>query len=673
MRSREIVLNLVGVCRKAKLLSQLHSLTIKTGLLYETHLAPKLTELYFELLPFQTARKLFDEIPHPNVYTWNCILQRFCGRKQFEEVLSLFSSVFLFEKPDHFTLLFALKACSALKTLNFGKTIHGLGKKHGNIDSNMFLGSGLIEMYSKCGNMDDALCTFEEYSKPDIVLWTTLVSGYEKNFKPDEALAVFTGMVITRGVSPDPITLVTVVSACTQLLNLKAGKSIHGVLIRKGYENPLPLFNALLNLYTKTGSIEYAESLFRVMEEKDVISWSCVISCYAHNGATDRAISLFDEMIYKGVEPNSVSVISALQACEASCNIGKGRKIHELAFQKGFERDILVSTALIDMYMSCCAPNEAIMVFDRMLSKDSVSWFGLLCGCIQNGMANKSMEIFCDMLASDIHPDDIVMVKILGACSELGILQLACCLHGYVTKGGFISNLFVGASLIECYTKCGSLEEAIEVFGRLTDKDVVIWSSMFAGYGIHGQARESIKLFHRMVTDSTVRPNKVTFLSILTACSHAGFVEEGIEFFNMMLNEYQLMPESKHYAIIVDLLGRTGELDKAMCIINQMQSEVGAHVWGALLGACRIHQNAEIGEVAARNLLRLDPDHAGYYILLSNVYAVDGKWDDAAELRSSIKERELKKLLAKVLLDFRNEVHVFLANGRYHWDLRAYL
>ncbi|MCD7464176.1 hypothetical protein HAX54_052237 [Datura stramonium] len=644
MRSREIVLKLVGVCRTTKLLTQLHSLTIRTGLRYDTHLAAKLTELYFELLPVQTARKLFDEIPHPSVFTCNRVLQSFCRKKRYEQALSLFSPLFSFEKPDHFTLLFTLKACSALKWLNFGKAIHGLGKKHGNIHSNMFLGSGLIEMYSKCGNMDDALSIFEEYSNPDLVLWTTLVTGYEKNFKPDEALAVFTGMVMAHCIIPDPITLVTVVSACTQLLNLKAGKSVHALVFRMGYESPLPLSNALLNLYAKTGSTFYAGNLFRVMEEKDVISWSCMISCCAHNDAIDRAIRLFDEMIDKGVEPNSVSLISALQACEACCNLDKGRQIHEVALQNGLELDILVSTALIDMYMSCCSPWEAITVFDRMPSKDPVSWFALLCGCVQNGMANKSMQIFCDMIASDIQPDATVMVKILGACSELGVLQLTSCLHNYVIRGGFISNSFVGASLIDCYAKCGCLEEAIKVFESLTDKDVVVWSSMFAGYGIHGQARESIKLFHRMVTDSTVWPNKVTFLSILAACSHAGFVEEGIEFFNIMLNEYQLMPESKHYAIAVDLLGRTGELDKAMCLINQMPSQVGAHVWGALLGACRIHQNAEIGEVAARNLLQLDPDHAGYYILLSNMYADGGKWDDAAELRGSIKERELKKI-----------------------------
>ncbi|KAM3364020.1 putative pentatricopeptide repeat-containing protein [Capsicum galapagoense] len=644
MRSPETVLKLVGVCKTTKLLTQLRSLTIKTGLRYDTHLAAKLTKLYYELLPVQTARKLFDEIPQPNVYTCNRILQRLCGKKRYEEVLSLFSSMVSFEKPDHFTLLFALKACSALKQINFGKTIHGLGRKYGNIHSNMFLGSGLIEMYSKCGNMDDALRAFEEYSNPDIVLWTTLVTGYEKNFMPDEALEVFTRMVMACCVGPDPITLVTAVSACIQLMNLKAGKSVHAFVLRMCYESPLPLSNALLNLYAKTGFTFCAGNLFRVMEEKDVISWSCMISCCAHNNAADRAISLFDEMIYKGVEPNSVSVISALQACEACCNLEKGRQIHELAFQKGLELDILVSTALIDMYMSCCSPHEAIMVFDRMPNKDLVSWFALLCGCVQNGLANKSMQIFRDMMANDIRPDATVMVKILGACSELGVLELTSCLHSYVIRGGFLSNSFVGASLIDCYAKCGSMEEAIKVFERLTEKDVVIWSSMFAGYGIHGQARESIKLFHRMVTDSTVYPNKVTFLSILAACSHAGFVEEGIEFFNIMLNKYQLMPESKHYAIIVDLLGRTGELDKAMSLINQMQSQVGAHVWGALLGACRIHQNAEIGDVAARNLLRLDPDNAGYYILLSNVYAVDGKWDDAAELRRSIKEKELKTI-----------------------------
>ncbi|XP_009793788.1 putative pentatricopeptide repeat-containing protein At3g01580 [Nicotiana sylvestris] len=645
MRSREIVLKLVGVCTTAKLLTQLHSLIIRTGLNQDIQLAAKLTELYFELLPVQTARKVFDEIPHPSAYTYNRILQRFFGIKRYGEVLSLFSSMLSFEKPDHFTLLFALKSCSALKALNFGKTIHGFGIKHGNIHSNMFLGSTLIQFYSKCGDMDDALRVFEEYTKPDLVLWTTLVTGYEQSFKPDEALAVFTGMMMTRGVSPDPVTLATVVSACTQLLNLKAGESVHGLVIRMNNKSPLPVSNALLNLYAKTGSIEYGVNLFRMMEEKDVISWSCIISCCAHNGATDRAISLVDEMIHKGVEPNLVCVISALQACEASCNLDKGRKIHELAFQKGLELDILVSTALIDMYMSCCSPKEAIMVFDRMLNKDDISWFSLLCGCVQNGMLYKSMQIFCDMTSSDIQPDATVMVKILGACSELGIIQLTSCLHGYVIRGGFTSNSFVGASLIECYAKCGSLEEAVKVFEGLTDdKDIVVWSSMFAGYGIHGQAKESIKLFHRMVRDSSVRPNKVTFLSILAACSHAGLVEEGIELFNMMLNEYQLMPESKHYAIIVDLLGRTGELDKAMCFINQMHSRAGAHVWGALLGACGIHQNTEIGEVAARKLLQLDPDHAGYYILLSNVYAVDGKWDGAAELRGSIKEKQLKTI-----------------------------
>ncbi|TMX04087.1 hypothetical protein EJD97_011643 [Solanum chilense] len=641
MRSPELVLKVVGVCRTTNFLTQLHSLTIRT---YDTHLAAKITDLYFELLPAQTARKLFDEIPHPNIYTCNRILQRFCGKNRYEEVLSLFSSMFSFEKVDHFTLLFALKACSALKATKFGKIIHGLGKKYGKIHSNMFLGSGLIDMYSRCGDMDDAFRAFEEYSKPDIVLWTTLVTGYEKNFKPDEALAVFTGMVMAHCISPDPITLVTVVSACTQLLNLKAGKSVHAHVFRMGNESSLSLSNALLNLYAKSGSMFYAGNWFRVMEEKDVISWSCMISCCAHNDATDRATSLFDEMIYKGIEPNVACVISALQACEACCNLDKGREIHKLALQKGFGLDILVSTTLIDMYMGCCSPQEAIVLFDRMPSKDPVSWFALLCGCVQNGMANKSMQIFCDMMANDIQPDATVMIKLLGACSDLGVLQLTSCLHSYVIRGGFISNSFIGSSVIDCYAKCGCLEEAINVFESLTDKDVVIWSSMFAGYGIHGQARESIKLFHRMVTDTMVCPNKVTFLSILAACSHAGFVEEGIEFFNMMLNEYDLMPESKHYAIIVDLLGRIGELDKAMCLINQMQSRVGAHVWGALLGACRIHQNAEIGEIAARNLLQLDPDHAGYYILLSNVYAVDGKWDDAAELRGPIKERELKKI-----------------------------
>lgn len=635
---------LFGACKTWESSTRLHCHLIKTGSIQDVTFVAKLSGIYTTFELFENVLKLVDEIPNRSVYIWNHILQRYCREKRYEEALSIFSYLFSCEKPDSFTMVSALKACSGLRAVNFGKTIHSLIKKHDRLDSDLLIGSGLIEFYSKCGKVGDAQRVFEEYHNPDIVLWTALVSGYEQNGEPQRSLTTFTELMMSGGVRPDNVTLVSVVSACTQLFNMDAGRSIHGFAIRSCLDVYLPLLNAFLNLYAKTGDILAAENLFRIMEEKDVISWGSMISCYAHNGAANEALGLFNEMIVRGVEPNLVSFISSLQACEAAGNLVEGRKIHELAVMKRFGLNILVSTALIDMYMNCYCPREAIMVFEEMPNKDAVSWFAVLHGCVKNGMAHKAMEIFHDMLALGIQLDANAMVKIVTACSDLGILQQVCCLHSHVIRSGFDNNSFVRASLIECYAKCGSLGDAINIFEEIKDRDVVIWSSMLAAYGIHGQARESINLFSQMIRSSANMPNNVTFLSILAACSHAGLVKEGIEFFNAMVHHYHLMPESKHYSVLVDLLGRTGELDKSISIINQMKNQIGAEVWGALLGASRIHQNAEIGENAARNLFQLDPDNMGYYVLLSNIYAVDGKWEDASELRTSIKDRGLKKI-----------------------------
>ncbi|KAI3463039.1 hypothetical protein Pfo_019702 [Paulownia fortunei] len=654
--------------KKGRCLNQLHSLTIKTGLTHDTFFAAKLIDIYSQFAPIRTTRKLFDETPHRTVYIWNCILKCYCRDKQYKESLFLFSHLFLSEKPDLYTIAIALKACAGLKALDFGKIIHGFVKKSDQIGGNLFVGSALIELYSKCGKMDDALCVFEEYSEPDTVLWTTIITGYEQNGEPIQALDFFAQMTMANRVVLDPITLVSVVSACAQMFNLKAGRSVHGHMIRVGFESGLSLLNALLNLYGKTGSVNAAANLFKKMEEKDVISWGSMMACYAHHGGAREALDLFDEMISRGVESNVVILISALQACEATYNLEGGKRIHELAIRKGLDLDILVSTALIDMYMNCCSPDEAIEVFESMPEKDVVCFSALLHGCVQNGRACKSIGVFRDMLANDFQPDAFDVVKILTACSELGVFQQTSCIHGFATRSGLGNNSFLGASLIESYAKCGSLDGAIAVFRQIRDRDVVIWSSMFAAYGFHGKGQEALELFNQMIKHSVVRPNDVSFLSILSACSHAGLVKEGIEIFNVMVKDYQLPPNSKHYGIVVDLLGRIGELDKAMGFISQMPEPVEASIWGALLGACRIYQNMEMGEIAAKKLLQLDPCHAGHYVLLSNIYAVDEKWVNAAEVRKLVKEKQLKKVSGQSVIEIRDEVCRFIANDRSHQD-----
>ncbi|KAE8718232.1 putative pentatricopeptide repeat-containing protein [Hibiscus syriacus] len=568
--------------------------------------------------------------------------------------------------PDNYTLAIVLKACAELQLLKQGKILHGYLLKHEKIRLDLFVGSALIEFYSKCGEMSDASKVFDEFEKPDVVLWTSVVSGYEQNDCFEKAVAFFSRMVVEEGIDPDRVTLVSLVSACAKLMNLKLGKSVHGFVIRRGFENELSLVNALLNLYAKTGIVKAAEDLFKMIEGKDVVTWSAMIGCYSHNGASVKALELFNEMINKRCQPNTVTVVSALQACAVACDLDEGRRIHELVTERGFDLEVSVSTALIDMYMKCLSPDEAVNVFSRMPWKDVVAWVALLSGYALNGMAYKSIGIFRDMLSSGIQPDAVSMVKILASSSEFGIFRQAVCLHGYVTRNGFDNNAFVGASLIELYSKCGSLDYAIKVFEGIMDKDVVLWSAMISGLGIHGQGKESLKLFNQMVKSSTSKPNHVTFVSILSACSHAGLLSEGIEIFHTMVNNYGLDTGSEHYGIVVDLLGRTGELDKAVDIINRMPIPVEPHVWGALLAACRTHHNVEIGELAAKNLLGLDSNHAGYYILLSNMYAVDGKWGNLAQIRTLIKEKGLKKMTGQSMVEIRNEIHSFVADDKLH-------
>ncbi|KAK6945784.1 E motif [Dillenia turbinata] len=668
---RGLLSNLFNSCYNAQSLAQLHSQLLKTGLCNESFFATKLNSYYLTYTSIDTARKLFVETPPRSVSLWNSLLRSYCRDKQYEKTLRLFRDMFSSidfsgDKPNNFTICIALKACSRLCLLESGKIIHGFVKKVSKFGSDPFVGAALIELYSKCGGMGDALMVFNEFSLPDVVLWTSVITGYQQNGNHEEALAFFSQMVIMERIEPDPVTLVSVVSACAQFKKVKLGRSAHGFVIRRGHEYGLSLFNSLLNMYSKTGHVRNAANLFRIMPEKDVISWSCMIASYANNGAAAEALELFHEMIAKKFEPNKVTLVGVLQACSSNCNLEEGRKVHKLAAQRGIELVPPVSTALIDMYMKCSAPHEAVDLFRRVPEKDVVSWAALISGYTENGMADKSVEMFCTMLSNEIQPDAIAMVKVLAACSEMGVLQQAFCFHGYVITSGFLDNVYIGASLIEVYSKCANLAMSVKIFKGLVHKDVVIWTSMIASYGIHGYGEDALKVFNQMVHCAAVKPNNTTFLSILSACSHAGLVKEGVEIFDKMVNEYRLMPSSKHYGIVVDLLGRSGDLYKAMDIINLMPFPAGPDVWGALLGACRIHNNRELGEVAAKKLFRIDPNRAGYYILLSNIYALEEKWDGVAKLRALVKQKKMKKMLGESCLEVGNELHSFLAGERYH-------
>ncbi|XP_029118250.2 putative pentatricopeptide repeat-containing protein At3g01580 [Elaeis guineensis] len=677
MRSRESLSRIFEACRDAHSVAQLHSLLFRTGLFAapDCFFATRLTASYARITHLESARKLFDEIPHPNTFLWNAILRAHSRARQWPETLRLFHRMCRsspsHHRPDAFTLPIALKACAAFSALGTGKAVHGLVVRTHRVRSDMFVGAALVEMYAKFGDMGDALRVFEGFPEPDVVLRTSIVSGYQQNGEADMAVSFFSRMFLGKSVTPDPVTLVSVVSALGQLGDLHSGKSCHGFVIRMGFESDLSLMNSILNLYAKLGVVKMAKRLFDVMPRRDVISWSCMVACYAQNGNPTEALNAYRRMNDVGLEPNSVTLVSALQACALALDLEEGKRVHELVIQKGLESELAVSTSLVDLYMKCSSYREAMDIFNRMPKKDAVSWAAIIGGYAQNGLPNESLRVFKGMLLDGSIPDAVIMVKVLKVCSQLGIQHQAVCLHGYLVTNGFENKVFVGAALVDLYSKCGNLDSAVRVFESMEEKDVVLWTSMIAGYGIHGLGSRAIATFERMIK-SSVKPNNVTFVSILSACSHAGLVEQGRRIFDSMNHVYGVVPVSEHYGVMVDLLGRGGQLHEAMMLIERMPKPVDPDAWCALLAGCRIHQNIEMGELVAKNFLELQPYHAGYHNLLSNMYAFDAKWDNVTEVRTVMEETGLTKLPGYSAVEVGNEVHTFLAGERLQGWERIY-
>lgn len=564
---------------------------------------------------------------------------------------------------DSFTLSIALKACSALSASLHGRAVHAVAFRRDFHHSDNFVAGALVEMYAKFRQMGDAVRLFDGIAEPDVVIWTAVVSGYQQNGDAVEARSFFFRMLVENHVIPNPVTLVSAVCALGQLGDARGGRCCHGFLLRMGFDHDISLMNSILNFYAKIGAVRIARKVFDIMPETDVISWSCLISCYARNGEPVAALKVFKRLTEIGLEPNSVTMVGALQACSLSRDLQQGRRIHELAIQKGFELDKSVATELVDVYMNCSCFKEAIHLFHRMPARDAVTWAAAIDGCAKNGFASESLKLFKTMLSEKINLDAVTMAKVSAACSLLGVLCQARCLHGYLIRSGFSDKIFVGSALLDLYSKCGSVDDAVGVFESFSERDVVLWSAMVAGFGVNGHGEKAMAAFECMI-ESSIRPTNITFISVLSSCSHNGMVREGRRVFDSMNRVYGVAPDSNHYRIMVDLLARMGELREALKMVEEMPEPVDAHVWCALLSGCRSHRDFEMGVMVAQRLLEIDSSCVGYYNLQANMYAFCGRWTDVEAVKGVIMERGLRKVAGQSAVEIGSEIHVWLAGEK---------
>eukprot|EP01018_Ginkgo_biloba_P036993 Gb_08070 [translate_table: standard] len=646
-----------------KELKEVHAHIVRSGLDKDMPLMTKLVSMYVMRGDMEIARLVFDKTYEPNVFLMNVMIRGYATIGFSEDALRLYyqmqhSGI----QPNKFTFPFVLKACAGLSALQEGKGVHNHVLR-GGFESDIFVGTALIDMYAKCKSIQIARQVFDKMPRRNVVSWNAMIAGYAQTGHSRDALALFKQMQLAD-TKPNSVTIVSVLPACAHLGALEEGKLIHEYIVQKGFQIDDSLGNSLVAMYAKCGSVEIARHVFNNMSKKSVVSWNAMIAGYAQNGHANEALRLFRRMQLANITLDSATIVSVLPACADLATLQQGKCIHGYIKRRGFESDVIVGTALVDMYAKCGRIEIAQHLFDEMSNRNVVSWNAMIAGYVQNGHANEALSLFLQMQLEDMTPNSVTMVNVLPACANLAVLQQGRGIHGYIIRRGFESDV-VGTSLIDMYGKCGSIELARLLFDKMPKRDVVSWSAMIAGYGMHGQGKDAVALFSQM-QQAGVKPNDVTFVCVLSACSHAGLIDEGWQFFHSMIHNYGITPKADHYACMVDLLGRAGHLDEAKNFIEKMPIEPSAIVWGSLLAACRIYGNTELGENVAEILFNLEPENVGQYVLLSNIYAGVGRWDDVAKVRTTMKDRGLQKPPGCSLIEINNRVHTFVVGDRSH-------
>ena len=644
--------------------TEIHGLAIKTGCDSVSFVVNSLVSMYAKCNDLNGARKLFGNITRKeDVVLWNSIISAYSASGKALEALELFRGMQNLNVPTNtYTFVSALQACEDSVFEMLGMEIHAAILKSSHY-FDIYVGNALLAMYVRCGRMVEALLVFNNLEGEDVVSYNTMLSGYVQNGLYNEALQLFHHMQ-GKGQIPDHVSILNIIAACGRLGDALFGKEIHAYAIKRGLDSNLQIGNTLVDLYAKCRCVKFMGHAFDRMAIKDFISWTTIIAGYAQNNFHVRALELSRKAQIEGVDVDSMMIESILLACKGLKCIYLVKETHGYVMKRGLYDQVL-QNAIVNVYGECGNVDYANRMFEMIESKDIVSWTSMLSCFVHNGLANEAFDLLDLMKGVNVEPDSIALVTILSAAASLSALNKGKEIHGFLIRKGFILEGPVAHSLVEMYASCGNLENAFKVYNCVSNRDLVLWTTMINAYGMFGHGKKAVELFSRM-EDEGVVPDHITFLALLHACSHSGLIEEGKRYFDIMKSDYQLEPWPEHYACFVDLLGRANLLEDAYHFVNSIEGEPTAEIWCALLGACQVHSNKELGDIAARKLLELDPQNPGSYVLISNVLAASGRWQHVQDVRMRMKGIGLKKTPGCSWIEVKNKVHTFMARDKSH-------
>ncbi|KAL5978780.1 hypothetical protein ACLOJK_029897 [Asimina triloba] len=662
---------------------QVHAAAIKHGYASSSVIvANTLITMYGKCGAIGNSCQVFERISPREQVSWNSMISAFCQCEEWALALEEFQAMQEEQvELSSFTLVSIVLAASHLEGeygLRLGKQIHGYGLRAGYFcsDGKSFTRNALMAMYSKLGRVDDSYAVFQRLDGKDVVAWNTMISSFAQNDRFAEALRLLRQMTHSE-VKPDQFTIASVLPACSHLQLLDIGKQIHAFVLRNDNlsENSF-IGSALVDMYCNCGIVKTGRHVFDSISEWRAGLWNSMITGYAQSELDEEALRLFIDMeALAGLSPNATTMASVLPAC-ARCEAFPHKEgFHGYVLKRGFGGDRYVQNALLDMYARIGKLEVSQKIFEELDDKDLVSWNTMITGYIVNGRHEEALRLLSEILLEDnisgkkfsFKPNSITLMAVLPGCAILAALGKGKEIHAYAVRNELASDITVGSALVDMYAKSGCLTLSRRVFDQMPKRCVITWNALIMAYGMHGHGEEALKLFKYMTSEGEVKPNGVTYIVLFAAFSHSGMVREGLKMFYRMKEDYGIEPAPEHYACMIDLLGRAGELQQAHQLIMTMpKGECQLGAWCSFLGACRVHGNVELGVVAAKNLLHLEPHVDSHYVLLSNIYASAGQWDEAMEVRKDMRERGVRKKPGCSWIEYGDKVHRFMAGDASH-------
>lgn len=595
---------------------QMHVYIVGSGLETDVLVGNALIHMHKKCGTLEAGWRLFHTMRERDVVTWTAMIAASVQQGHCKEALLLFDRMQQEGVlPDAVAITSILSACASQAALVRGEQIHAC-LVGGGLELDVVIGNALLSMYGRCGSLKDALKMFYKMCEQNVVSWNAMIAISVQHGTVMVAMQLFEEMQ-QRGQVPNDVTYINVLPACATQAGLAEGKRLHARIVGSGSDGSIVLGSVIVNMYGKCGYLKDAQRVFDTIPDHDVILWTNLIALYAQHRQGTQALQVFHQMQQEGAMPNKLTIVSVLDACASQANLAECQRMHACIVDS-LQKDIIVGNALVSMYGHCSNLDDARRTFDSLPERDVISWTAMIAAYAQHGICEEALQLFDTMVQGGVMPDEILYGSIISACASQAALAEGKQMHTRIMESGLKQDDNIGNALVNLYGKCGSLEYAQQAFENIQNRDLFTWNTMIAAWAHHGKGKDTLLLFDKMQQEG-IMPNDVTFVSILSACSHAGLVDEGCHQFNSMIVDHGITPVVDHYNCMVDLFGRVGRLDEAEELLKNMPSGPTLISLITLLASCRYQADAKRGERAANQVYELHADNTASYVMHSKL------------------------------------------------------